>query len=108
MSLVSPAALVGIGCFKREHQSKHNSLVVVSQHAILRVQTHSFGQHAPLDIAPFTHQVAGSIAVVAMDDILRDDRAFVESVGDIVSCSADELDAALKRLLIGIGTNEGW
>ena len=39
-------------------------------------------------------------------DVLLDDRSFIERGGDVVRCRADQLHAALMRLVIGFGAFE--
>ena len=51
-------------------------------------------------------QVGGRVGVGDADDVLFDDRAFVEVLGDVVGRGADELDAAFLRLGVRPGTDE--
>src|SRR6201992_1308563 len=65
------------------------------------MMAHRARQHAALDIASLADEILGRIAVGDVLDILIDDRAFVEITGHVMSGGADQLDAALMRLVIG-------
>ena len=53
------------------------------------------------------HQRGDVVAVGDAHDVLLDDRAFVELLGDVVRGRADELHAALVRLHVRVGAGEG-
>src|ERR1700694_4830157 len=57
-------------------------------------------QHAPLDVAALADQIVGRIAMADTLDVLIDDRALIEVAGDVMGGSANQLDAALMRLMI--------
>ena len=58
------------------------------------------------DVAALLNQIVDRVAVVDADHILFDDGAIVEHLSNVVSGGADQLDAALKRLVVGLGTHE--
>lgn len=60
---------------------------------------------AALDIAALA-QVFGRIAVADALDVLVDDRALVEVARHVMRGGADQLDAALMRLMVGARTLE--
>ena len=80
---------------------EHHGLAAVEDHAILKVMTHRARQHAAFDIAALAHQVFRRIAMADALHVLVDDRAFVERAGDVMRGGADQLDAALVRLMVG-------
>ncbi len=57
-------------------------------------------------VTAFLNQIFDGIAVGDADDILFDDGAVVENLGDIVTGGADQLDAAGECLVIGPGPDE--
>src|ERR1700686_2030795 len=57
-------------------------------------------QHAPLDVAALADQIVWRIAMADALDVLIDDRALIEVAGDVMGGSANQLDAALMRLMI--------
>ena len=71
------------------------------------MQARGLGEDAALDIATLAHEFLGGVAVVAVNNILCDNRAFVQVLGHIMRGGADQLDAPLKGALIGIGPHEG-
>ena len=56
---------------------------------------------------PTRSQVAGGVAVVHAQDVLLDDGARVEVLGDVVRGGADDLHAAIARVPVGAGAREG-
>ena len=62
---------------------------------------HGARQHAAFDVAALANQIFGRVAVADALDILVDDRALIEGAGDVMRSGADQLDAALMRLVIG-------
>ena len=67
---------------------------------------HGAGQDAPLDVAADRDEPLGRLGVRDADDVLLDDRALVEVGRDVVGRGADELDAAVVRLVVGLGALE--
>src|SRR3981081_4349553 len=70
------------------------------------MHAHCLSQHTPLYISSFADQVLNSITVIAVNNILCDNRPFVQAIGDIVRCCTDQLNAALKCSLMRIGSDE--
>ena len=58
-------------------------------------------EHGALGISTFANHVGQRIAVRDAHDVLLDNRSFVEHARHVVARSADELDAALVRPLVG-------
>src|SRR5262249_16991947 len=81
---------------------KHHRPTAVRDHAILEVITDRARQHAPLDVAALGHEIVGRVAMTDALDVLVDDRAFVEIARHVMRSGADQLDAALMRLVIGL------
>jgi hypothetical protein len=96
-----------LGCFdtfpQRREASvhKHHGLATIEDHAVFQMMAHRARQHAAFDVAAFANQILGRVAMADALDILVDDRALVERAGDIMRGGADQLDAALMRLVIG-------
>src|SRR5487761_311443 len=53
---------------------KHDRFVLIGQHAVFGVQAHRFGQHATFHVAAFAHQVSERVAVIAVNNVLGNDR----------------------------------
>ena len=81
-------------------------LVSVDEYPVLQDIGEGSVKDQPLDVAAGScHHVGGEV-VVNLDDILLDDRAVVELLGDEVRSGADNLHAAVKGLLIGLRADE--
>lgn len=85
---------------------KHNRLVSVQKHSSLGIPPHSRGQHLRLNRGSLLRQLLGVHAVVHSGDALLDNGALVEVGRDDVGSGADDLDAAVKGLVVGLGTDE--
>src|SRR5664279_3897592 len=69
---------------------KDHSFVSVWQDAVFHVPAHSARQDGFFDVAALLDQVVDGVAMVDADDILFDDGAIVEYLGNVVSGGADE------------------
>ena len=65
------------------------------------MMAHGARQHAAFDVAALANQIFRRVAVADALDILVDDRALIERAGDVMRGGADQLDAALMRLVVG-------
>ena len=63
-------------------------------------------QHATLDVAALADEILGRVAMADALDVLVDDRSLVEIAGDVMRRGADQLDAALMGLVVGLGALE--
>src|SRR5260370_13518816 len=81
---------------------EHHGLAAVQDDAIVEVIADCARQHAPLDVAPLAHEVVGRVAVADALDVLVDDRSLIEDLGDVMGGRADQLDAALMGLVLGL------
>ena len=64
------------------------------------------GQHLGLDVAAGADHRVLVVGVVDAHHVLLDDRALVEVGGHVVRGRADELDAAVEGLVVGLGALE--
>ena len=80
---------------------EHNSLAAVEDDAIFEVMAHGARQHAAFDVAALARQIFRRVTVADALDVLVDDRALVEIARHIMRGGADQLDAALMRLVVG-------
>src|ERR1700686_5449040 len=80
---------------------EHHGLAAVEDDAVRQVIADRARQHPALDVAALAHEIVGRIAMADALDVLVDDRALVEVAGDVMRGGADQLDAALMRLVIG-------
>src|ERR1700721_1670545 len=87
---------------------KDHGLVAIQQDAIFHVPAYGPRQHHFFNVAALLDQVVDSVAMVDGDDTLLDDGTVVEYLGNVVRGGADELDATLKRLMVGFGADERW
>src|SRR3984893_1868502 len=87
---------------------EHHGLAAVQDHAIRQMVAYRPRQYPAFDIAALAHQIVGGIAMADALDVLVDDRAFIECAGDVMRGGADQLDAALMRLMVGPRALEAW
>ena len=67
---------------------------------------HRAGEDAALDVGAQAGERGHVVAVRHADHVLLDDRARVELLGDVVRGGADQLHAAVVRLVVGLGALE--
>src|SRR5258707_1107158 len=79
---------------------EHHGLAAIEDHAVLQVMAYRPRQHAAFDVAALADEVVRCIAMADALDVLIDDRALIEVAGDVMRGGADQLDAALVRLVI--------
>ena len=79
----------------------------VEEDAIFYVPADGAGENDFFEVATFLDKVVDGVAVIDADDILLDDGAVVEDLGDVVSGGADDFDSALEGLMVGLGADEG-
>jgi N-formylglutamate amidohydrolase len=70
------------------------------------VPEHCAGQHCAFDVGAYPDEIVDCVSVVDAQDILFDDRPFVEHLGDVVGGRADQLDTAFPRALIDRGLHQ--
>lgn len=78
----------------------------VQKHSSLGIPPHGRGQHLRLDRGALLGQLLGVHAVVDASDPLLDDGALVEIGRDDVGGGADDFDAAVKGLVVGLCADE--
>jgi hypothetical protein len=81
--------------------------VAVDDGAVLDVVADALGDGVALAVAAEADEVGGGVEVMHAFDFLLDDGPGIEIGGDVVAGGADEFDAALVGLLVGIGADEG-
>ena len=69
--------------------------------------TYASREHDFFEVAAFADEVFDSVTMRDTDDVLLDDRAIVENIGDVVARSSDQLDAALEGLMVWARSDEG-
>src|SRR4051812_32640497 len=87
-------------------RSEHDGLVLVDQDAVLEMPAHRAGEHDALDVAPDVGERARVVAVGHALDVLLDDRAVIELLGDVVGGRADDLHPPLRGPPVGVGAGE--
>ncbi|KAG1317178.1 hypothetical protein G6F63_015778 [Rhizopus arrhizus] len=78
----------------------------VEQDAVLDMPAHGTRQHQRFGVTAQPHQLTRCHGMVHARDVLFDDRAFVQILGDVVRGGADDLDPARVRLVIRLRTLE--
>lgn len=68
--------------------------------------TQTAGKHGFFDITTKAHQICRCVAVANAMDILFDDRACVEFLGHIVAGSANQFNAPLVSLVVGLSSGK--
>ena len=91
---------------RKKSVHEHHGFPPVEDDAVFQVIADRARQHPPLDVAALAHEIVRRVAMADPLDILVDDRTFVQIARDIVRGGADQLDAALMRLVIGSCTLE--
>src|SRR5882672_10473959 len=81
--------------------------VPVEQDPVVDVPADGPGQDDFFEVAALLDEVFDGIAVRDPDDILLDDGAVVEYLGNVVAGGADQLYAPLEGLVIGFRAHEG-
>ena len=66
------------------------------------------GENNFFEIASFSDEQVGRVAVGDAHDVLFDDRAGVEVFCNIMTRGADNLDTACKCLMIRFRADKGW
>src|SRR5450755_3308659 len=85
---------------------KDHGFIPIKQDAVFHAPADGPRQDDLFDVAALLDEVVDGVAVVDADDILVDDGAIVEYLSNVMSRGSDQLDAALKRLVVGLGTDE--
>jgi ribosomal protein L18 len=86
--------------------SENNRLVAMHQHAVFEVVAQAAREDGLFDVLAVAHHVVDRVGVVDADHVLLDDRPLVEFAGHVVAGRADQLDAALVGLVVGLGADE--
>src|SRR5690606_18590084 len=81
---------------------EHHRLPAVNEHAVGQVPADTPRQGQPLAVAPVPQQIGGSMEVLHAEDLLVDDRSFVEIGRDVMARCPDQLHSSLVGALIGI------
>src|SRR3954452_18004513 len=101
------------GGTRPRRSAEYDGLAAGEQHPRLGVPPNGTGQHLRLDVPTGRRELSGAAAVIDPDHVLLDDRALVEVGRHVMRGRADQLHAAVERLLVGPGTlelgrNEWW
>src|SRR5215216_181092 len=76
---------------------KDNSPVAAEKNAIFENKAERAGQRKFLNLTACLSQILWAVPVIDRQDLLHDDRTFIERIGDKMSRGADDLHAAAKR-----------
>src|SRR5690349_18072724 len=86
--------------------TEDHRLVPVQQHAVLAVPLHGAGQHLALGVAADGGEILHRVRMVHPRHVLLDDRTLVQVGGHVVRRGADQLHAAVVRLVVRFGALE--
>jgi hypothetical protein len=86
--------------------AEHDRALPVEEDAILGEESHGSGEYEAFDVASDFGEVFDGLGMGDSVDLLLDDRALVEVGGDEVRGGADEFDATIVGLLVGLGAFE--
>ena len=75
---------------------------------MVEVPADGAGEDDAFEVAAAGDEVFDLVAVADAGDVLLNDGAVVEEVGDVVAGGADELDSAGVCGVVGAGADEGW
>src|SRR3954463_1118325 len=85
---------------------KDRRLVPVQQNPVLNVPAYGPRKNNLLEVTAFLHQSVQRVAMGHADDVLLDDRTLVQNFCYVVAGSAHQLHSALKRAMVGLGSDE--
>jgi len=74
---------------------------------VFEVPADGAGEGQAFDVAAAFDEIGELLAVGDAADLLFDDGAVVEDLGDVVGSGADEFDAAFEGGVVGFGAGEG-
>src|ERR1051325_536980 len=74
--------------------------IAAKKNAVFEYQSQRPRQDELLDVVPGQRQVLRRVGVVHRDNLLDDTRSLIQPFGDKVRSGADDLYAALKRLVV--------
>ena len=83
-----------------------DGFVAVQQHAVFTVPLDGAGQNLAFGVTALRGEVFYCFGVIHARHVLFNDGAFVQIGGDIVRCGANQFNAALVCLVIGLGALE--
>ena len=81
--------------------------VAAEKHAVLEHQAQSAGEHELLDVAAGLDEILGRVRVIDGNNLLNDNWAPVEFSRDKMGRGTDDLNSALKRLVIRFRAHKG-
>ena len=86
---------------------EYDCLIAVEKHSVVEVPPYGARQYHAFKVPAFLDQVLYLITVRNPGDVLLDNRTFIQGLRHIVTCSANELDAAFKGCVVGFRSSEG-
>ncbi len=86
---------------------EYYGFVLADQDAVFDVLADCCCQDHSLQVSAFSNQVFDGVAVVYVDDALRDDWSGVQVVCDVVATCSDDFYAAVEGLVVGFASCEG-
>jgi hypothetical protein len=85
---------------------EYDGLVSVQENAVFDVPANGARENYFFYIPAFLDEIVDGIAVVDTDHVLLNDGAIVEDLGNVVRGCTDQFDAALKRLMVRLGSDK--
>jgi hypothetical protein len=85
---------------------KDYGLVPIQEDAVFHVPTNGARQNNFFNVPAFLDEIVDGVAMVDAGDILVDDGTIVEHLSHVVRSGADQLDAPLERLVVGLRAHE--
>src|SRR5690606_21173727 len=82
-------------------------LVAMHQNAVLQVIAQASRKHHLFHILTQSNHVFDAVAMADTHNVLLDDRPGIQLFGHIVTGRPDQLDATQRRLVVGLGADEG-
>src|SRR5438034_3409286 len=87
----------------RSSKLEDDRSVLVNEDSVLEVPGHGAGEHDTLDVAADPLELVHAVAVRHACDVLFDDRACVELLGDVVRGGSDDLHPPVARAAVRAG-----
>jgi hypothetical protein len=96
------------GVSRRLGSVEDDRLIAITKDPVLQVPADRPCQDNPLKIPAPLNQILFLIAMRDTDNILLNDRPFVQHIGHVVACRADQLYTSFERGPIGSRSTERW
>ncbi len=75
---------------------KYDRFVLIDQNAVFCMESYSLRKNTAFNFFAFAYEVIDSISVIAANNVLSNNGAFIQIIRDIMSRSSNKLDSSSK------------